>query len=82
MHADDPRAVVSEVLQDVLREVLDEQIERLIELLLKEITGINTQILQLQTGIELAASARGAVGASGDLSELIAAATARGGRFF
>ena len=82
MQGDDPRTVVNEVLQDVLREVLDEQVERLVELLLKEITGINTQILQLQTRIELAATARGAVGASGDLSELIAAATARGGRFF
>ena len=77
MNQDEIEAAVREALQGVL----EEQFERVLELLLKEITGLSAQVLRLQGRIELAASANAGVGASGDLSALMASAAARGGRF-
>lgn len=77
MTQDEIEAAIAQALQGVL----EEQFERVIELLLKEITGLSTQFLQLQGRLELAASAQAGIGASGDLSALVASAVARGGRF-
>lgn len=72
---------MDEALQEAVRELLEEQIERLLETLLKEIAGVNAQVSLLQGLIGCVGAGR-TVGTSGDIAELITAATARGGRFF
>ena len=72
---------MDEAIEAALREILDEQIERLLETVLREIAGVNAQVSLLQGLIGAPAGGRN-VGTSGDIAELITAATARGGRFF
>ncbi|MEM8616220.1 MAG: hypothetical protein AAGF20_04720 [Pseudomonadota bacterium] len=79
MQSDEIRQVVREAVGDVLGELLQAHLERLSEVLLEQIGGLSDDIVGLRAG--LAQPSSGGAGAAGDLSELILAATARGGRF-
>ena len=75
-----PQTDIDDLIRRVVKEVLDDAIEGLLEVLLKEVGGLSTQILRLQSG-GISQSIEPQPGTSGDIAELILAATARGGRF-